>query len=142
MVISKIKPERTGWRDQKLSQWHRQLGFNAPAVDLDFLLLEYDKGLPTAIIEYKNERAQPVSLGHPTYHALSTLAEKAEIPFFIVRYKSDLSDFHVTPVNSYAKRKLPKGERNMTEAIFVKFLYWLRGLKCPREILENLQKII
>lgn len=37
-------PERTGWRDENLSRRHREWGFHCPAVDLGFLLIEYDTG--------------------------------------------------------------------------------------------------
>ena len=135
-----VKPDR-GLHDNMLSQWHRRLGWNLPAVDLDYPLIEYDKGLPVALIEYKYEKAQKIVLAHPTFRALSTLAERARLPFFVIRYKGDFSAFHVIPVNSYAKRKV-QGEKFLSEAEYVKFLYWLRGYDCPRSILDGLKVVI
>ena len=111
-------------------------------MDLDFPLLEYDRGLPVALIEYKHEKMQKISLGHPTFHALSVLSDKARIPFFVVRYKDDFSVFNVIPANSYAKEKLPDGSKFLTEAGYVKFLYWLRGHECPQSIIDGLRIVV
>ena len=65
-----VRAERTGWRDQALSDRHREWGFNCPSVDLDFLMVEYNIGLPVALVEYKNERAWMPDFRHATYRAL------------------------------------------------------------------------
>jgi len=137
--MREVKPEHLGFRDMRLSERHRRWGWDCPAVDIDFFFLEYDKGNPTAIVEYKHEHLKKVSLGHPTYHAMTILAEKAEIPFFVVRYKDDFSAFHIIPVNSYAKSKMPDGEKFMSESTWVRFLYWLRGYECPQSIIDGLK---
>jgi len=137
--MPEVKKEKYGFRDENLSRRHRAWGWDCPAVDIDFLFLEYDKGNPVAIVEYKHERLQRLSLGHPTYHAISTVAERAGIPFFIVRYKDDMSRFHVIPVNSYAREKMPDGEKACTEAGWVRFLYRLRGYECPQSIIDGLR---
>lgn len=59
--------ERTGWRDQELSNRHRTWGHDCPAEDVDFLLdtqptmfndsfrlVEYYHARPKALIEYKH----------------------------------------------------------------------------------------
>lgn len=46
--------ERSGWRDMELSGRHRIWGFNCPAVDLDFLMVEYNLGIAIAVVEYKH----------------------------------------------------------------------------------------
>ena len=50
-----VKQERTNWRDEALSQRHRQWGWNCPGLDLDFVFLEYDKGRAVAVVEYKTK---------------------------------------------------------------------------------------
>ncbi len=35
-----VRQERTGWRDEKISQRHREWGYNCPAVDLDFEVVD------------------------------------------------------------------------------------------------------
>ena len=36
-----VKPETHGFRDESISRRHRMYGFNCPAADLDFLLVEF-----------------------------------------------------------------------------------------------------
>lgn len=87
----KLRGERTNWRDVNLSERHRKWGLAVPAVDLDFLLIEYDKGHPSAIIEYKMELAPPQFPSHPSYRALATLGDRAGLPVFVVRYAQNFS---------------------------------------------------
>lgn len=121
-----VAPERTGWRDQEISARHRLWGFACPAVDIDFLLLEYDSGNPTALIEYKNERARQQSLCHPTYQALKKLADDAKIPLIVCRYKTDFSVFTAEPLNDLATLVLPK-KTHMLEPDWIVFLHKMRG---------------
>lgn len=129
--------ERTGWRDFEISQRHRRYGWDCPAVDLDFLLLEYDHGKASAIIEYKNERSPKQYASHPTYQALIDLGNKANIPVIAVRYATDFSWWKVTPLNGKAKQFIPQ-RKEMNEVDFVTLLYNIRGLKVPESVLENI----
>lgn len=104
----KVRPERTGWRDQALSEWHRSLGWHLPALDLDFVLVEYSSGWARALIEYKSVHAALVRPDHPSIKALVRLADAARIPAFLVRYASDLIWFQAEPLNGYARRLLPE----------------------------------
>jgi hypothetical protein len=143
--------ERTGWRDQAISERHREWGINCPAVDLDFVMIEYDRGLPCAIIEYKHIRARPVSRVHPTIRAMSFLADNSKIPFFIVRYSSPSNfsnwKFDVSPINSFGEDACEKYLKNregskgfLIEEEFVSFLYAIRGrgFSIPEEVVNNL----
>lgn len=133
-----VRRERTGWRDMRLSQRHRDWGWDCPAVDLDFLFLEYDKGKAVAIVEYKHERAEPQKASHPTYQAMIDLGNRAGIPVFAVRYADDFSWWRVTPLNQVAKEKLPE-RVEWTEWDWIKFLYHLRGYEPPEELFEAAQ---
>lgn len=135
------KQERTYWRDGHLSQRHRKWGLAVPAIDLDFILLEYDRGKPTAIIEYKGEHAAPQFPSHPSYLALSHLGEAAGLPVFVVRYAQDFSWWKISPLNNVAKRMLPE-RVEVNEQMFVTWLYNLRGLEPPKEIFKNLDVAI
>lgn len=75
-----VRPERTGWRDIELSKRHRCWGWNCPAIDLDLVLLEYDRGKAVAIVEYKHERTPLQFPTHPSYQALIDLADRAGLP--------------------------------------------------------------
>lgn len=132
-----VKPERTGWRDLALSDRHRQWGWDCPAVDLDFLFLEYDRGKAVAIVEYKHENARPAYPSHPTYQAMIDLGNRASIPVFGVRYAGDYSWFRVTPLNPRAREYLHE-RQELDEAGWVTFLYQLRGYQVPVSVIENL----
>ena len=132
MRISKTAPERTGWRDQGISEHHRLWGVGALAVDVDFVLLEYSWNGPAALIEYKNEYAREADYSNGSYRALAVLASGGCTPFFESRYKSDFTSYEVTPLNGIAKRYwLENGPVTMTEKEYVTFLYLLRAQPLP-----------
>ena len=123
-------PERTGWRDERISRRHRMWGWDCPAVDIDLLMLEYDRGLPAALVEFKHEKAATILMGHPSVRALRVLSDRASIPFFLVRYADDLSWFYVTPGNDNALQYLPEA-RKMGEPEWIALLYRCRGRDVP-----------
>ena len=131
-----VKKERSGWRDLELSQRHRKWGWDCPAVDLDFLFLEYDRGKAVAIVEYKNEHAKPQYASHPTYQAMIDLGNRAGIPVFACRYKDDFSEWSVVPLNPVAFQKLPS-RTIMSERAWVTFLYKLRGYIPPESLFDG-----
>ena len=110
------RQERTGWRDQAISARHRKWGVNCPAVDLDFLMIEYNSGKPCVLVEYKHFKAQHLNLNHPTYRALSALADSGNLPFIIAYYWPLCWAFRVLPVNEIAENFWSKGQR-MTERV-------------------------
>jgi hypothetical protein len=122
--------ERTGWRDEELSRRHRTWGYDLPAVDLDFVLLEYDHSVPVALIEHKHELAAPVDFNSPNIAALRSLADGARLKAFVVRYGASLDWYRVRPLNEQAKVIVPD-EVRLNEAEYVRFLYRLRGRECP-----------
>lgn len=136
-----VKRERNGWRDMALSNRHRLWGWDCPAVDLDFLFLEYDRGEPVAIVEYKHENASPQSSAHPTYQAMIRLGDRAGVPVFAVRYEDSFTRWNVVPLTALARNWLAS-RRQMTEREFVAFLYRLRGYVAPEEMLDGLNVAI
>jgi hypothetical protein len=133
-----VRQERTHWRDAAISQRHRLYGWDAPALDIDFLMLEYDSGRPAALVEYKAEGAQAVNVNHPSMQAIRALANSACIPFLIVFYSpSKRWCFHATPMNDFARRYLPH-PAYFSERDYVLLLYRLRGRTCPPHILNQL----
>ena len=124
--MPEVRTERTGWRDELLSSRHRAWGWDCPAVDIDFLLLEYNHGKACALVEYKHERAAPQYPTHPTYKALIDLGNRAGIPVIACRYSDDFSEWKVAPLNDKAKEFIP--DRSiMTEIEWVTLLYKIRG---------------
>lgn len=136
-----VAPERTGWRDQNLSQRHRLWGLALPAIDLDFILIELDRAKPVALVEYKGELSQPQLPSHPSYVALCELGDGAKLPVFACRYAHDFSWFRVVPLNARAKVIVPR-RRMMTERQYVTFMYNLRGVQPPESVLEMLETAI
>ena len=130
MRTTEVSPERTGWRDERISNRHRMWGWDCPAVDIDFLLMEYDCGLPSALVEFKHEKAAPIRLGHPSIRALNVLSSRALIPLFLVRYADDFSWYYVTPGNDKALEFVPEAT-HMTEPEWIKLLYCCRGRDVP-----------
>lgn len=133
--------ERTGWRDQGISERHRLWGVALPAADLDFLLIEYDKGRACALIEYKHELSSPQFVSHPSYLALADLGNRANIPAFAVRYAKDFSWWLAVPLNALAKKVIPS-RRRMSEAEWIQLLYRIRGHQMPIERLNAFEKAV
>jgi hypothetical protein len=123
--------ERTGWRDQEISRRHRRWGFNCPAVDLDFMLLEFNHGVPVAVVDYKHQaKADPLEgLRDDAVQALSGLYDERgdNLPFFVARYWPDTWAFKSLAMNARAREWLPQGEWvPMSEQQWVKGLYKMR----------------
>lgn len=123
-----VKPEATGWRDEEISRWHRDLGWDFPALDIDFLMAEYDQGKPRALIEYKSWNAPEVRLSHPSFLVIRTLADAAKIPAFICRYwlKTAPRKFKVGALNVFAKKILPQVQE-LSEEKFIELLKRVRS---------------
>lgn len=138
------RQERTGWRDGAISARHREWGFNCPAVDLDFLVAEYNVGKPVALIEYKHFLARTPVLEHATYRALTDLSDnylEGSLPFLVAFYWPDIWAFRCLPVNGTAKAHFTDGEV-LTEREFVTRLYRLRRLRLTRELEGKLNDIL
>ena len=128
--MHEVSPERTGWRCEKISRRHREWGYNCPAVDLDFLVAEYNHGKPVALVEYKDIHARQPDLRHPTYKALIELANNyapGPLPFLIAFYDPETWRFRITPMNAAAVAHSGHvAEQWIPEQRFVRGLYLLR----------------
>ena len=132
--FSQTRPERTGWRDEKLSRRHREWGFNCPAIDIDFLMIEYNQGEPVAIIDYKRFTGSIKNVHPKSIFAISQLADNSSIPFFVVYYWEDIWAFSIIPINEIAKNCLKGREKKiLTEQEYVSFLYELRKIKLTEQ---------
>ena len=135
-----VKPERSHWRDEALSLRHRSYGFDCPAVDLDFILLEFNTGRPCALVEYKSGDPRPLDFGHPSYRALVALADASGIPALVAFYSPSLWHFTCYPLNSHAEEWFTQGER-LSELEYVGRLYGLRGRECPASVAVRLNQV-
>lgn len=132
--------ERTEWANRAISVRHRLWGV-LPALDVDFLLIEYNRSEARALIEYKSVFAQPQYPSHPSYIVLSKIGDAAKLPVFVVRFSPDFANWIVTSINSVAKRMFPN-KQEFSEKQYVSWLYHLRGTQAPKEVLDNLNSAI
>lgn len=136
-LLGSAKPRLTSFGDGPISDWHRTLGANMPAVNLDFLLVEYDRGRPCAVIEYKHQNARPTEdYSHPSYQALRELCGNRlyELPLFLTHYHDDCSQFRVRPLNITAAVAV-NGNTNLrlSELEYARFLERLRTYRQEME---------
>ena len=82
--------ERHGKRDEILSAKHRRWGYNVPATDIDFILCEYDRQIPVALIEHRHVNGSVRF--DSNMNCLHHLANMAGLPFFIVQYRYEDDD--------------------------------------------------
>lgn len=136
--MPEVKPERTHWRDERLSERHRRWGWDCPMVDIDFLAMEYDNGEPVAIVEYKNEHAKVQYASHPSYQALIKSGNRADLPVIACRYSDDFSKWIAVPLNNKALEYLPE-RKELDELGWVKLLYKMRGRELDDKIIENMK---
>ncbi|NBW20592.1 MAG: hypothetical protein EBR82_72755 [Caulobacteraceae bacterium] len=124
-------------------------------MDLDFILAEYDRCVPIALIDYKHEHGT-INLESANTRTLIALGDMAGIPAFIVRYghsnqsgwwgeveENSVPWFQIIPLNSHAHTAgVPSNDDNakVTELVFVTWLYELRGRKIPQDIADILNK--
>jgi len=147
--MKSVREEGTGWRDEKISQRHREWGFDCPMVDIDFLVVEFYYSMPKAIIEYKSEHATvdfttltDIGMAPQSYKTLEHLANAANIPFFVVRYKDDFSSWNITPMNKHAQKYVNINEiKNLSEETYVELLYKIRGRSLPEDIKKKLRTL-
>ena len=138
MPLDPSRQERTGWRDEEISRRHRAWGFNCPARDIDFLMVESDRRLPVALIDYKHVNASTEEIHSKEHLPIIHMADTCGIPFFVVLYDIDTWWFTVYSKNDAARifidgwcnENFPHEEGRvplLTEYDFVRMLYALRG---------------
>lgn len=144
-----VKAERSQWRDLDFSARHREWGWDCPAADVDFLMCEYDRGTPKALVEYKHEKAATVSTTDASRKALASLATLAAIPAFGVRYfKNACPDgtflwgpFRVVALNELGKVALgERGPITLSEFDYVALLYRVRERAVPHDVAALLRQ--
>ena len=124
---------------------HRAWGFNCPAIDIDFLMVEFHTGKPVAIIDYKRYTGSIKNLNQKSIDAISTLANNSNIPFFVVFYWDDVWAFQITAINNIAKNislqhKIDE-DKILTEQQYVYFLYKLRNIKLTKQEEELIKSL-
>jgi hypothetical protein len=136
--VNKVTQERCGWRDEEISRRHRLWGVSCAAVDLDFLMLEFNYQEPIALVEYKHCKASLHTLYAGRYEALRKLCDGFHrecngqyrhdpIPCLVARYDPSNWSFMVTPLNDRARAHYAHcNGALLTEQRFVRSLHLLR----------------
>jgi hypothetical protein len=134
----------SGWRDAALAQWHAGNEIDMPAPGMWFPMVEYDRGEPLALISYFR-LDQPLPSGPDAasaHRAMSDLHDiNSPLPLVTVRYDPRNWSFCLFVHNEAAADWLLQPQNTcvgMSEAEFVKNLYWLRGRPMPVARLESL----
>lgn len=134
----RVSRERRMEYDRMLSERHLDFwGDDCPAVDLDFLMCEYNHGISVAIVDYKWHGADFSNTNSATFQTLSELygPNHNQLPFFIARYWTENWSFKLLAVNEAAQdaiRRISSGRYDieqqipLTEKQYVSFLYRLR----------------
>lgn len=120
--------------DRMLSERHYEWGQDCPAIDLDFMLIEFNHGVPVAVVDYKYHAADISRTNQRAYEAISRLHNEdgRQIKFFIAKYWPETWAFRVLPVNESAKTwafnhsDRWEGWCDFTEQGYVRVLYKLR----------------
>ena len=135
--------ERTSWRDEWPSMWHRQIGSNFPMCDVDALLYHYLQ--PVALFDWKrggtdwSPTEASIEAQCNLANGFSSATHPNGLPFFVVEYWSSDITFRAFAINREATLALtatqpPEGNytgaewRTMNEAQFVALEGELRGL--------------
>lgn len=140
--IGRTRAHRVGPQDwiaynRMLSERHlKWWGDECPATDMDFLLNEYNHGIPVAIVDYKHHSANLGNTNSASYRAVSHLYNEQgqQIPFFVARYWPETWAFKVLAVNDSARSWWATYEHQfktdqwcpLTERQYVTALYRLR----------------
>lgn len=117
-----------------LSERHKKMWGECPAVDLDFLLNEYNYGEPVAVVEYKHHKADLNRPHENNLIAVSNLYNRhgEQLPLFIARFWPETWAFRVKPWNESAQLWMSSRGHDaavwsdMTEQEYVGLLMLLR----------------
>ena len=144
-----VRKESTGWRDQFISEWHRKIGYNAPAMDIDGISIlggehegawiEYDRREPVALFEYK-------TIGHLEQRGLeklieevkplTSLANRADLPAYLVVYDSRKARFLPYCLTHLGVDYV--GDIWLSERDYAAFLYQIRNRTIPVDLYARL----
>lgn len=122
-----VRKERSHWRDEEISERHRDYGVQCAAVDGDFTLYEYVSRRVVAIAELKWCRAKYVDLDGANINAQRDLAhhERGLLPLWIAWYWKNPWAYCIHPLNSAAEKLFTPMQR-MSEYDYVRQLYTVR----------------
>lgn len=144
-TMARVKREFMGFRDAWISDRHRRWGKDAPMVDIDFLVIDYDRCQVRALVEYKcgvrddGIATAPPDFARANYQTLINMADRLSVPMFVVYYDRARITFTVYPANRWAQH-LTTTPKIFSEVEWVERIYALSGRILPdnlRAVLSN-----
>lgn len=126
----------TGWRDAELTRWHERHGLVAPAPGIHLPMVEYDRGVPVALVNYlrrdwKLPQGPDVVAAYSAFSYLSR-EDGTSLPFLTVRYDPRNWSYSAVAHNTAGEVFLGStGWVHMTEHTLAAHLYRLRGRRMP-----------
>ena len=131
------------WACRQLSDRHRRWGHNAPTLDLDWMVIEYSRGVARALVDYKREYAALGEIkGSANLAAFRDIGtgRLRPLPVVVVRYQTEPHwAFEVHATNPVAVDLLGGQPRcRLTERSYVELIYRWRGVdRVDANILRN-----
>jgi len=117
-MTSTVRQERTFTRDLRYSQWHRnRLPAKCCCTDLDWIEYRYGEGI-VAFIEAKLNNGRVTEFQRTVFLELEQLTG---VPFYVVRYNEELTEFMVMRLND-----------NFTDVFDeAEYIEWISNLSRP-----------
>lgn len=101
------------------------------ATDIDWAVVERERSVPAAIVEYKHERARDPDPEEHAHRALGFLATNSGIPYIVCKYNHTEYGWIIRPFNSVAKRVFAErgwsDRQEISERQWIQFMEELRG---------------
>lgn len=120
---------------------HRLWGYHVPAMDIDFLMIEYDRAKVVALVDYKHEAAAAVDFKSHNWRAIIDLGDRAGVPVFCVYYAGDFSWWSVSAANVLAGDWV-SGEVRLTEAEYIRLMYRIRRRIVPPSPFDGTSELL
>jgi hypothetical protein len=108
-------------------------------LDVDLVVVEYERTRPVALIDYKRMRPRPLS--DPSLTTLARLGDMAGLPAFVVFYAPAVWRFQPVALNKVSRRTMPGIDGSLRELEYVEWLYSLRGREMPGEVARRLLEV-
>lgn len=121
---------------QRLSDRHREWGWNCPAVDGDqMIFLEYDRSNPVALIDFKGINPNKSPTNTEAWRRMCDERDRP-VPFWEVHYREKPWRFFRKPINKAARAV--QDQKPISELKFVTWLYGLRNRPVPDDVRTRL----
>jgi hypothetical protein len=126
-----VRRERTDWRDSRLNEEHIEYGYVCPCDNVEFLMVEYDRSRPVALVDYRLRNGVISETSGLLRHLCDN--RHSSIPYFIAEYEfnnEQIQKIAIIPGNETAFNLIGFRE-GLSEKDLVRLLYDLRESTVP-----------